>query len=84
MTAVDRPRALSWLGPCALTVCLLIAFPISADFEVSDINEGELQFLTELPDKPPHHHILTVTISPDSLRDGWINANQCDKQISFE
>lgn len=81
MTAVDRPRALSWLGQCALTICLLTAFPIFADFEVSDINEGELQFLTKLPDKPPHHHTLTVTISPDSLRDGWVNANQCHYQL---
>jgi len=46
-----------------------------------DVNEGELVFLNEAPDKAIHHHHNAVTISPTSLSDGWIQIKQCHSNI---
>jgi hypothetical protein len=45
------------------------------------VNEGDLEFLTEIPaDKPP---VLqnNLTITRQSLKDGWVDMVQCHKRI---
>lgn len=49
--------------------------------DTSKVNEGELVFLSDVPDKPLHHHHNTLTISPTSLNDGWILIEQCHSNI---
>ena len=39
----------------------------------ANVNEGDLVFLTQAPDKKIHHH--------HSLNDGWILINQCHRNI---
>jgi len=49
--------------------------------DTREVNEGNLVFLSEAPDKPLHHHHNSVTISPASLNDGWILLEQCHSNI---
>jgi len=46
-----------------------------------DVNEGNLVFISETPDKSLHHHHNEITISPTSLSDGWILIEQCHSNI---
>lgn len=49
-----------------------------AEFEaISDINEGELAFLSAPPKKPYPRQVLHNTITPESLDSGWIDSRQC-------
>ncbi len=48
---------------------------------VSDVNEGQLTFLTKAPDKPIHHHYNHIFISDDSLRTGWVRLEQCHRHL---
>ncbi len=43
----------------------------------ASVNEGELVFLSRLPDKPVHHHQNQVRIDAKSLQDGWVLLAQC-------
>ena len=45
------------------------------------VNEGELEFLQKPPEKPPHELHNQFTISPGSLKDGWIDLVQCHENI---
>lgn len=47
------------------------------EFDIFDINEGELRFLDRPPETPPHLHSTHVFISEDSLASGWVTAKQC-------
>lgn len=55
------------------------------------VNEGDLTFLAASPAKPVHHHQNLIRITPASLRDGWVELEQChdhldavpDAQITF-
>ncbi len=47
------------------------------EFDIFDINEGELRFLERPPDKPPHLHSTHVFISEASFKTGWVTAKQC-------
>jgi hypothetical protein len=51
--------------------------PAADEFDIFDINEGELRFLDRPPEKPPHLHSTHVFISEDSLTSGWVTAKQC-------
>lgn len=51
--------------------------PPSLSTATDHINSGELAFLTDIPNKPFHHHENTVTLTPDSLQSGWIHLQQC-------
>lgn len=41
------------------------------------VNEGELVLLSQAPARAVHHHDSSVTITPRSLRDGWVALDQC-------
>ena len=67
-----RALFLMFLGALACT-------PIRAadEFDIFDINEGELRFLERPPEKAPHLHSTHVFISEESLKTGWVTAKQC-------
>lgn len=45
------------------------------------VNEGELRFLPQRPDKPVHQHRNLITITDSSLQDGWIHLQQCHHNL---
>ncbi|UCH53134.1 MAG: hypothetical protein JSW09_11225 [Pseudomonadota bacterium] len=45
------------------------------------INEGELQFLVEPPDRPAHTQINHIAIGTESLKTGWIKMKQCHHHL---
>lgn len=48
----------------------------------SHVNEGELTFLTKLTDaKPVHHHQNKVSITADTIRNGWVQLTQCHENL---
>lgn len=61
-----------------LTGALFVPPVLAADeFDLLDINEGELRFLERPPEKSPHLHSTHVFISEESLKTGWVTAKQC-------
>lgn len=56
---------------------------LEEDFvDVSQVNEGELEILAEVPPGGPfHHHQNILRITPDSLRTGWIHVSQCHDHL---
>ena len=50
-------------------------------FSAEQINEGELQFLLEPPQKPVLHSLNTLTISQNSIDNGWVILKQCYKHL---
>jgi len=73
---------LQWYAPImvlgsVLLTALWLPSNTFADLEILDINEGELQFLTKPPAKPPHLQSMHVTIGEESLKTGWIEVKQC-------
>lgn len=61
----------------ALGVLLLLANDLYADFDIFDINEGELEFITRPLKTTPHHHSTHISITADSIKTGWIGNKQC-------
>lgn len=51
------------------------------DFNGDHINEGELKFLQQAPDKPILHSLNIITISKNSIDDGWVKLEQCYKHL---
>ena len=49
-------------------------FPVQVD-------EGELVFLAQLPDKPLLHSISEITIDTNSIDNGWVRFAQCYKNL---
>lgn len=45
------------------------------------VNEGELEFLTEFPAKAPPVLQNQITITRQSLNDGWVDMVQCHKRL---
>lgn len=46
-----------------------------------EVNEGDLEFLPQLPSRAVHHHHNTIIITPRSLYDGWVNLKQCHENL---
>lgn len=45
------------------------------------VNEGELKFLKQKPDKPVHHLHNIFTIEKESLTSGWVGLLQCHMHL---
>lgn len=64
-----------------LTTLILLAPSVStaaeSDFDILDINDGELRFLIEAPPNPPHLHQTRVVLTASSLQTGWVHTRQC-------
>jgi len=56
-------------------------FNAPADPSAADVNEGELNFLANPPAKRVHHHHNVLTISDQTVRDGWAELRQCHKNL---
>ena len=50
-------------------------------FSPDQISEGELKFLLESPRKPVLHSLNVLTISQDSIENGWVLLEQCYKHL---
>ena len=48
---------------------------------VSDVNVGDLKFLTQAPATPVHHHQNQITLTGSSLTDGWAKLKQCHHHL---
>lgn len=46
-----------------------------------EVNDGHLVFLTGKKDPALHHHHNSLTILPDSLQTGWVQLEQCHRNI---
>ncbi|MGD8594575.1 MAG: alpha/beta hydrolase [Gammaproteobacteria bacterium] len=83
-------------GTVSFVVLVLILIPIAgmkandewdalveSDYEAQAlaVNEGELEFLSELPDKLPPVLQNRFTISAQSLKDGWVDMVQCHERL---
>jgi len=51
------------------------------NFSPDQINEGELKFLPEPPEKPVLHSLNVLTVSQNSIETGWILLEQCYKHL---
>jgi hypothetical protein len=82
-----------WLGIVVL-LCLQsgigLALPVEEEPDWFDedpdaifnaINEGRLNFLEKLPEKPVHHHHNTLIVHQDSIKTGWVNLLQCHENL---
>ncbi len=45
------------------------------------VNEGELVFLKDKPQKEIHHHSNLMIIEENSLKDGWVKMRQCHQNM---
>jgi len=50
-------------------------------FSTEHVNEGELEFLSEPPQKPVLHSFNTLTVSQESIQSGWVLLEQCYKHL---
>lgn len=74
-------RALRVLMGGALLAFAAVALSAS-DFDVLDINEGELRFLTEAPNDLPHLQSTHVILNEESLKTGWLRVRQCHYHLA--
>lgn len=81
MKAFGNDRALRLFVGGALLAFAAVALPAS-DFDVLDINEGELRFLTEAPADLPHLQSTHVILSNESLKTGWLRVRQCHYHLA--
>jgi len=53
------------------------------DFEdrIARVNEGALEFLSEPPAQPVHHHQNILTVDEASLEHGWARLHQCHDHL---
>lgn len=56
-------------------------FNAPPDPSAADVNEGQLAFLSQKPTKHVHHLSNTLTISDQTVRDGWAHMRQCHENL---
>lgn len=56
-------------------------FNAPADPSAADVNEGELVFLASPPAKRVHHHHNVLTLSDQTVIDGWGELRQCHENL---
>ena len=54
---------------------------LEADDDTSQVSEGDLRFLPHVPSLPVHHIHNHITISEQSLNDGWGAIRQCHTHL---
>jgi hypothetical protein len=86
--ADDRMRRLASFAPVLLLAGPVVAMPDAGtllfdDFEerARRVNEGELVFLATPPERPVHHHLTRLEITPEGLGSGWVVLQQCHDRI---
>lgn len=58
-------------------------FNAPPDSSATDVNEGELKFLSNPPAKRVHHHHNVLTISDQTIVDGWADLRQCHSNLDI-
>jgi hypothetical protein len=88
IAADDRMRLLLGCAVVAFLSVPALAAPdadtlLSDDFEerIRRLSTGELRFLPTAPDRPVHHHLTRVEITPEALESGWVVLNQCHDHL---
>ncbi|GMR08640.1 MAG: hypothetical protein BMS9Abin26_1647 [Gammaproteobacteria bacterium] len=56
-------------------------FNDESEQQASEVNEGDLVFLDKLPEKNVTHSSNRFSLSPTSLKDGWVTLNQCHQNL---
>jgi len=86
--ADDRMRRLLRCAVLALLAAPALAAPDPETLLLDDLEErirrlntGELRFLPAAPDRPVHHHLTRVEITPEALESGWVVLHQCHDQL---
>ena len=64
------------------TLVLIDAAQAVDEFDLLDINEGELRFLASEPAEPPHLQSTHIWLTQDSLQTGWITMQQCHYHLA--
>jgi hypothetical protein len=77
-----RGTATWWVVIVACIGAQLLSGPVRADelddfMKLTDINDGELEFLTEQPQAPYPRQVSHSTVTVESLRTGWVRNHQC-------
>lgn len=52
-----------------------------SDILAQDVNEGQLEFLVAPLKKAVHHHYNKLTITQQSMLDGWVKLEQCHENL---
>ena len=50
-------------------------------FSTDQVSEGELRFITQMPDKPVLHSLNKLEIALSSIDDGWVSLSQCYQNL---
>jgi len=80
-------RSLFFAGLCSFCLAAQAAEPepdweaLDARFSTRDVNEGELEFLTERPQGRILRTTNRLTITLDSLHTGWVRLAQCQSSL---
>ncbi len=48
---------------------------------IARVNDGELEFLSVLPEAPVHYHRNALILDESSLEDGWARLRQCHEHL---
>ncbi len=96
MKHVFSYATLNKFRPLVRSVCFLLAFSVSASLvaageddwfldnleeKINKVNEGNLVFIDQPPNKQVHYHQNHVTLKPSSLKDGWVGLTQCHQNL---
>jgi hypothetical protein len=52
-----------------------------AEERAQRVNEGELVFLPQRPERPVHHHMTRLEVTRDALDSGWVLLQQCHEGL---
>ncbi len=76
---------------CLFYIALMLAPPLDAEEpafpddnleeRIAKVNEGRLHFLPPPPAPGVHHHYNEISVSEQSLRDGWVELKQCHSHL---
>jgi hypothetical protein len=54
---------------------------LDLEARVAGVNQGDLVFLSQPPEKPVHHHHSRIVVDSDSLDNGWVTMTQCHSHL---
>jgi hypothetical protein len=69
------------VGAVAATEDERDGFVDDLEARIARVNEGALEFLSEPPAQPVHHHQNILTLDDASLEHGWARLDQCHEHL---
>lgn len=76
-----RPKASERRHRLLLGLLTALAVVLPGTALTQEINEGELEILTEKPSQAPHRHSKHIVVTAESLKSGWIRSEQCHRNL---